>query len=155
LPENPSRCFEVLLPALRDPDADVRKYVLQVIRALAPRVGGSPPGVLIEALDSADATTRCEAALAVAEFPEGLDAILTTLLRLLERDSSGDVRSYCDLALGHAKFTRAAVPTLVRALRSPEHRVRFRAADRLSYIIPRPVEVVPSLLPLLEECFEP
>jgi hypothetical protein len=47
--------------------------------------------------------------------------------------------------------TPADVPTLVEALRSPARRVRFRAADRLSSIIPRPVEVVSELLPLLEE----
>ena len=33
--------------------------------------------------------------------------------------------------------------------------LRFRAADRLSYIVPRPVEVVSALLPLLEEQFTP
>ncbi len=47
------------------------------------------------------------------------------------------------------------MPELVKALHSKDRWVRFRAADRLSYIVPRPVEVVPALLPLLEEQFTP
>jgi hypothetical protein len=57
---------------------------------------------LIAALDAPEAATRREAALAVGKFPEGLEAVLPTLLRMLERDSSAEVRSACDLALGLA-----------------------------------------------------
>jgi HEAT repeat protein len=92
---------------------------------------------------------------AVYNFPEGLDPVLPTLLRMCERDESQEVRAACYGALGFAKLTSAAAPVLTVALRSPERRVRFRAADCLSRIVPRPVEILPAVLPLLEEHFEP
>ncbi len=76
-------------------------------------------------------------------------------MRVYERDKSRAVRNACSVALGSAKLTPAAAPVLVDALRSPERHVRFRAADCLGRIIPRPVEAVPALLLLLEEHFDP
>ena len=53
------------------------------------------------------------------------------------------------------KLTPAVVPDLVEAGAEHQRRVRFRAADRLSYIVPRPVEVVPASAAVLEERFTP
>ncbi len=123
--------------------------------AIGPRLEGPPPSALIAALDSPYDSIRSEAAGIIGKFSEGLDPVLPTLLRMCERDESREVRSACHLALRFAKITPVAVPVLINALRSPNRHVRFRAADCLSRIVPRPVEVVPALIPLVEEQFAP
>jgi HEAT repeat protein len=156
LPKEPGYLVQSLCGALRAPEADVQNWAFQVLRAIAPRLGGPPPPALVAALDAPEENTRAEAAQTVVKFPEGLDPILPALLRMLEHDPSSVVRSSCDMALiGPLKFSPAVVPVLAKALRSPERRVRFRTADRLSYIFPRPVETIPELLPLLQEHFKP
>jgi HEAT repeat protein len=155
LPSDAGSLIEVLGQALRDPDPGIRTWASQVLSALAARLGGPPPPVLVAALEAPEAATRAKAAEVVGHFKNGLDPILPTLLRMLERDSSPDVRDACNLALSSVKFTSAAVPALVAGLRSPERRARFIAASRLSDIVPRAVDAVPDLLPLLNESFEP
>jgi tetratricopeptide (TPR) repeat protein len=155
LPRDTGRFAGLLAGAVTDRDPVVSSSAMNVLRATAPQFRGASPPALVAALDAADPRARARVAWAVTEFPEGHDQLLPALLRTLERDPSPEVRSACDLALSCVKLTAAAVPDLVKALRSPEQRMRFRAADRLSYIVPRPVEVVPALLPVLDERFTP
>ncbi len=155
LPRDTGRFAGLLAGAVTDQNPVVSSSAIYVLRATAPRLGGSPPPALVAALDAGDPAARAGAASAVTVFAGGHDQFLPALLQRLERDPSLEVRSACDLALSSVKLTPAVVPDLVKALRSLERRVRFRAADRLSYIVPRPVEVVPALLPVLEERFTP
>jgi HEAT repeat protein len=155
LPVDTERFVELLGQALEDPSPEVRSWACQVLRVIAPRLRRAAPARLLTALNAPDSTTRREAIRAVVEFPVAIDLALPALLRIFERDPDRGVRGECWWALVRVRPSRASIPLLMEALRSPKRLVRFKAADLLSRIGPPASEAVPAILPLLKETFEP
>jgi HEAT repeat protein len=140
LPEALDRFLDLLSGAVHDPNADVQSWTFQVLKSIAPHVMRPAPSRLVEALRSQDAVTRREAAYALAHFPVGIDTLLPKLFEYLAQEKDPKARRYCSGALTTVRPSRAAIPALVRALRSPEEMVRFRAAELLSRIGPKAIE---------------
>jgi HEAT repeat protein len=155
LPQDPEQLTKALGCALADPDKEVRDRACQVLTAIGRRLDGPPPSAVVHALASPSAATRAKAAEAAAAFPNGAHTFVPKLLWMLGRDESADVRNSCNVALSQMKPTVASLPALAEALHSTERRARFQAARFLAYIGPQAVAVVPDLLPLLNERFEP
>ncbi len=155
LPHDSEQFTTALGCALADPDKEVRDRACQVLTAIGRRLEGPPPPALVHVLESPSAASRAKAAEAAAVFPNGADVILPKLLRMLGRDESDDVRNSCNVALSQMKPTVASLQALAEALHCPERRARVRAASFLGDLGPEAVALVPDLLPLLEERFEP
>jgi HEAT repeat protein len=155
LPGALDRFLELLSEAVEDPSSEVRSWAFQVLQTIAPRVGRAAPSRLVAALNSKYAVTRREAAYALAHFPVGVDTLLPKLFEYLEQEKDPKARRYCSGALMAVRPSRAAIPHLLRALRSSEESVRFRAAELLGRIGANANDAVPAVLALLVEPYEP
>jgi HEAT repeat protein len=155
LPDALDRFLDLLSEAFQGPDEKVRICTFQVLSKVAPRVGRAAPSGLVAALGSKVAVIRGEAVNTLVKFPVGVDLLLPKLFEVLERDEDPKVRQSCFSAMAGIRPLPASIPVLIKALRSPEQKARFRAADLLSQIGPRASEAVPAVLPLLEERFDP
>lgn len=153
LPADTKPLVDALVRALKDLDSQVSESAHWTLEAIVPRLAGDPPADLIAALKDPDRTRRAVAAEVISRFSQGHDAALPALLEALEKDAPSEFFTECETAVDSAKVTTASVPILAAALRSPNVRVRRAVAKSLSRLVPRPVSVVPDLLPLLEERF--
>ena len=155
LPQELDRLLDLLAGAIEDPSDEVRSWVFQVLKETAPRVGRAAPAGLVAALRSKDARSRVEAVETLVRFPVGLDSCLSKLFELLEREEDPKALQYSFMSMTGVRPSPAAIPVLVKSLQSPERRVRFRAADLLSYVGPKASDAVTAVLPLLDEIIEP
>ena len=154
LPRDTGRFAGLLAAAAKDDNFVVRSSAIWVLRAPR-RAWGAPPPDADRGLQRGRPREPRRGGLGGHRVSRGTRPISPGAAGQAGAQPAPEVRSACDMALTLSRPTPAAVPDLVKALHSKERRVRFRAADRLSYIVPRPVEVVPALLPLLEEQFTP
>jgi HEAT repeat protein len=154
LPQAIDRFVDLLGEAIEDTDAQVRSSAFLALQAIAPRVARMAPARLVAAVGSKDTDTRAKAVQALVKFPNGIDSHLPLLLEVLEREDP-KIRQTYSWAFVNVRPSAAAIPALVKALRSPERPVRFLGADLLSRIGPSASSAVPAILPLLEERFEP
>jgi HEAT repeat protein len=154
-PQALDRFLDRVSDAIEDPNLEVRAWAFQVLGAIAPRAGRPAPQRLLAALGSKESRTRTEVVQTLVKFPQGVDACLPQLFEVVERDEDPMVRQYAFMSMTTIRPSAAAIPDLLKALRSPERKARFRAADLLSYIGPKASAAIPAVLPLLDEQFEP
>src|SRR5262249_18726710 len=132
-PLDPGMALDVLVGLLGDRDAEARSAAVGALGPVGQAAGVGPPPPLVALLDHPSADMREAAALAIAEFKQGLDPLLPRLLPLLERDGSGSKSVYAK-ALGRigsppgapftTVFTPAILPALAETLYSRDREVR-------------------------------
>src|SRR5262249_8918017 len=153
-----------LCATLRDKDVDLRAAAARCLGRLGPAArqivvgdGGVEVAVivpaLLRALGDRDSSVRIQAALALWKVGHRTDASLTLLVRELSvpGDEAPDRKCAAEALCEIGAEGRAAVPGLIRALRSPDTTVRFLAAGVLGAMGPAAASAAPELGVLLEE----
>ena len=155
LPKDLERFAIVLSQALEDSDPEVRVWASQALVEAAPRLDRPPPAALVALLDSSERATRTRAIESIVKFPQGIDPLVPAILKALERD---DLRAHNSCFGAIFLFLRPSpdsLSALKDGLRSPERHVRFMAAHLISRIGPPASAMVPAILPLLNEGYDP
>jgi HEAT repeat protein len=142
-----------LLGLLKDQNPDVRQAAISAVATIGPQVLKDPPRELLAIVESEAVSHRIAAIAALANFPRGLDPLIPTLLRHLERDEP-QVRDTCAQALGRiqsSSLSTAVLPDLVKGLGSRDRVVRMDIIGLLSRLHPDANAVVPALITVLRE----
>lgn len=151
--------IEAIATTLDDRDEQVRLSALAVLTQFGPLSLSGPPASLTNALADRSARVRAAAITTLASFPVSLDPWLDSLLGEVERGDP-EVRNACWSAFARPRqppFSAEAIPRLVKALGSPDRKVRSHAARAL-YLHggnPRASAAIPALLAVLREPIDP
>jgi HEAT repeat protein len=144
---------KVLVPALNDPDGEVRVASLNALGVTAGLGLIEPPQGLIAALADPSAASRAAAVNALGGYRRSLDPWLPTLFRLLN-DENASVRAAAARALDRQTppaASVAALPVLIEALAGKDGAGRVHAIQMLTPLArdPRASAAIPSLLAIL------
>jgi HEAT repeat protein len=137
-----ARVFEVMVDALRDPDAEIRAHAAETLGELADKRALS---ALITAAGDTDAAVRrnAVAALGLLHDPAALDTLIQAL-----GDRDGQTQAAAAEALGELRDHRA-VEALKACLTSGNSYVRSFAVKALGKL--KDTALVESMLPLLKD----
>ena len=137
--------WAAVLPAIRDPDANVR---CQAVRALGFKPTPARLAAVREALapalkDAHEAVRGC-VAMTLGQYAQKIPADVPELYDLLA-DPSPHVRCLVCVFMPHHAGSRVGIAALVRALDDPDPQVRLAAAQRLGRIGLDAEEALPDL----------
>ena len=136
-----------LFEALGDPSEAVRAAAAQALSRIGPAAADVPS--LAAALRSPDRYVAAFAAWSLGNLEAAAEPAAAELGRVLERDETNEVVTRALARMGAA--AKAAVPELVRALRSDNDVHRWRAARTLGRIGPGAQAAVPALTAALAD----
>ena len=136
-----------LVEALRDPSEPVRAAAAQALARLGP--GPSEVSGLASVLASPDRYVAAFAAWSLGNIGDAAEPAVAELGHALEREDTNDVVTRALARIGPA--ATAAVPDLVRALRSQNEAYRWRAARTLGRIGPGAEPAVAALVAALAD----
>ena len=142
-----------LIAALADKDEDVRASAAAALGAAGPKVSAEPPPPLVAALKDQSAATRAATVKALCSFPNGLDPVMPSLIKLsAEKDRT--IHEACVQGLQQIKksaLSAAAVPALVDGLKSPDRQVRLNLVMLLARLGREAKDALPALITVLNE----
>jgi HEAT repeat protein len=149
--------MDALALALADPDAGVRRAVINAMTAQAS--GSDPPRALELALKDKAAENRAAAVNGLSSFSQGLDPWFSILVQLAEDDPDPSVQLRCLTALARqfkppavsSDFTARVVSVLTASLKSEHAMIRGQVPWLLSGFRADALAAVPDLLRVLNE----
>jgi HEAT repeat protein len=159
-PLDAGRALDVLLALLRDGDAGVRSAAVGAIGPVGQAAAVGPPPMLVALLDDPSADLRGAAALAIADFKQGLDPLIPRLLRLLEQDGSGPGSVYSRALYGlvsppvPAAITPAILPALAETLKSRDREVQCVTITFLAKLGAEAQGMIPALIRTMNEAID-
>jgi HEAT repeat protein len=150
---NPAVVASSLIDLLGDPDIDVRQAALFALGSVAPIAFDKPPPPLFAAAEDRSTAVRVAAIGTLVGFPRGLDPLIPSLVRNLEKDDPAMSEASLTglIRIRPTALTAAATADLIAGLRSRNRDVRLRLVTLLSRISPDPAITVPALIDVLRE----
>jgi len=159
---------QALLGAMSDREGRVREVALATLGLYfqsAQLAGEAAPGSptagdrrgyvarVVPLLEDPASEVRFAAGSCLGCLPNDLDPAIPALVAAAAREATlrPGIRRGAAVALRRARPTRAAVPGLVEALRSPDPKARFFAASTLGRVARGATEAVPALVAMLRE----
>jgi HEAT repeat protein len=125
---------DVLVIALKNPDAEVRSQAVAILNEIGEEGGRAQPALILALKDDSD-TVRGRAASALAKIGPSADAVAA--LQRASADPSDTVREKATAALGYAGAeAKNAIEPLMERLKDKNDKVREQAAWALGHIGP-------------------
>ena len=144
--------FTIMTDMVVERDRAVRVAVLWAIHDIDFAAPFIVPRALDAALKDESADVRAGAAVALGHSGIAVDPYVPGLLYHAEHDANLRVRELCLATLQHLaasrKLTAAALPTLIKALTSPNSDLRLVATEMLASLVAAAAPAVPALVTL-------
>ncbi|MEK6408415.1 MAG: HEAT repeat domain-containing protein [Acidobacteriota bacterium] len=133
-----------LIQLMSDRDTEVRNAASRALEAIGHNAGQA----LVKASKAKDADIRNRAAIILKKLDPR--AALAAHIEAL-KDRNASVRSSAALSLGSFAYNATVVPALIEALKDPDNRVRYMAAQSVIRVHAEPKQVIPILIAALKD----